>query len=324
MRDFLDIDELDSNTLGSLLGLAKKLKKDRKNLDYKPLEGKKIALIFEKPSTRTRVSFEAGMKELGGDVIVLNSGEIQLGRGETIHDTAKVLSRYVDIIMLRCHSHERLIELAESADVPVINGLSDYSHPCQIMADLLTFEEHKGSLKNKIIVWVGDCNNVTTSWIHAASKFDFEFRIAAPKTMQPSKDIIDWAKNNGANIKLFIDPAQALKGADCVITDTWLSMGQAETLGKAGVKKKIAALKKYQVNSKTMKLAKKDAIFMHCLPAHRGEEVTDEVMDGKQSVVWDEAENRLHAQKAVMLWCLGKAGFASESEQPKAARRVVM
>ena len=286
-RDFLDLDQISARELRGIIDLAKKLKKKNET----PASGKTLASIFEKPSTRTRVSFEVGMQQLGGNVITMNSNDMQLGRGESIADTAKVLSRFVDIIMLRANSHFTLVELAENASVPVINGLTDYSHPCQIMADILTYEEHKGSIKGAVIAWVGDGNNVLTSWIHAAEKFEFTLNIACPAELLPENI-------GGKNIKILKTPADATTGADCVVTDTWFSMGAAAPETRRNL------LVNYQVDEKLMKLAKKDAIFMHCLPAHRGEEVSAAVMDGKQSVVFDEAENRLHAQKAIIAWCL--------------------
>jgi ornithine carbamoyltransferase len=228
----------------------------------------------------------------------MSSNDMQLGRGESIDDTAKVLSRFVDVIMLRANSHASLLELAEHATVPVINGLTDFSHPCQIMADILTLEEHKGEITGKKVAWVGDGNNVLTSWIHAAAKFNFTLHIATPKKLMTSQKVLDKAIKSGAKIKIFDKPSQCVAGVDCVITDTWVSMGDADADNR------IKLLQDYQVNEKLMALAEPGAIFMHCLPAHRGEEVTDGVIDGKQSVVFDEAENRLHAQKAIMAWCL--------------------
>ena len=293
-KDFLDLDALDAKQLRSIIDSAHALKKQNKKL----CEGKILASIFEKPSTRTRVSFEVGMKQLGGDVITMNSNDMQLGRGETVADTAKVLSRFVDIIMLRAYSHNTLLELAEFATVPVINGLTDHSHPCQIMADILTFEEHKGSIEGKKIAWVGDGNNVLTSFIHASAKFNFELLIACPQELLPNEKILNWAIKHGGKLKVCETPAEAAKKADCIVTDTWASMGDKNPEVRRNL------LINYQVDEKLMGLAKSDAIFMHCLPAHRGEEVSTAVMDGKQSVVFDEAENRLHAQKAIMAWCL--------------------
>lgn len=289
MKHFLDIDQISAKELRGIIDLAVKLKAKNEQ----PLKGKFLAAIFEKPSTRTRVSFEVGMKELGGEVITMNSNDMQLGRGETISDTAKVLSRFVDIIMLRANSHATLLELAENSDVPVINGLTDLSHPCQIMADILTYEEHRGNIKGKKIAWVGDYNNVLVSWIHAAEKFDFEVHVACPKDLLPPAD-----KLPKARLKICESPADCVKDVDLVVTDTWLSMGEKNPEVRRNL------LVNYQVDEKLMKLAKPDALFMHCLPAHRGEEVSAAVIDGKQSVVFDEAENRLHAQKAIMAWCL--------------------
>lgn len=274
-------------------------------------------MIFEKPSTRTRVSFESGMKELGGDVIVLNHNDLQLGRGETISDTAKVLSRYVDSIMIRCFKHKSLVEFAENSTIPIINGLTNYSHPCQIMADILTFEEHIGNIKNKTIAWIGDSNNVLNSWIHASVKFDFELKVACPKGMEPDTEILNWAGKRSKKIKVTNKIPEAAKSADCIITDSWFSMGQEAKMDKKERKQKRKALEKFQVNDKVMALAKKNAIFLHCLPAHRGEEVTNSVIDGDQSAVWDEAENRLHVQKAIMLWCLNKSEFLKLINRPE-------
>lgn len=322
INHFLDIDDFDSTTLKNILAVANLLKSDGGKSGYKPLEGYKIALIFEKPSTRTRVSFEAGMKELGGDVIVLNSSELQLGRGETVADTARVLSRYVDVLMIRCFKHKTVEEFAKYASVPVINGLTNFSHPCQIMADIMTFEEHKGAIKNKVITWLGDSNNVSNSWIHAAVVLGFDFRIASPKGMEPDKDILDWAEDEENKITVTEDIRDALKGADAVVTDSWLSMGQEEKLSKKERKEKLKILRDYQVNEKLMEKAKKDAIFMHCLPAHRGEEVTDDVIDGHQSVVWDEAENRLHVQKAIILWSVAPRKFEALLESGFAGNKI--
>jgi len=300
IRHFLDIDCLDHNILKDIISQAIELKASKPKTFSSAL-GKTLALIFEKPSTRTRVSFEVGMLQLGGNVVILNDKETQLSRGETVSDTARLLSRYADIIMLRTDKHKRLNELAVNASVPVINGLTDNTHPCQIMADILTFQEHRGNIENKTVAWVGDGNNVATSWLHASTKFGFKLRIATPKSLEINKAIILEAKNKGGQIDVFTDPFAAVANADCVLTDTWLSMGakrdnsQVENL-----------LKPFQVDSKLMETAKANAVFMHCLPAHRGEEVTAEVIDGPQSLVWDEAENRLHVQKAIILWCLGK------------------
>jgi ornithine carbamoyltransferase len=238
------------------------------------------------------------MRELGGNVITLTGEEMQLGRGETIADTARVLSRYVDTIMIRTLDHATLSELAQHATVPVINGLTKLSHPCQVMADIFTFEEKRGSIRGRTVAWTGDANNVLASWVHAAARFDFALRVATPKQHAPKPMMRDWAKQSGASIQFMSDPEDAVANADCVVTDTWVSMGDKDG------KKRHNIFKPYQVNASLMKLAKRDAIFMHCLPAHRGEEVTDEVIDGPQSVVFDEAENRLHAQKGILAWCL--------------------
>ncbi len=306
VRHFLDIRDFSRDELLALLAEAKRRKAARAGKpkgavdDDAPLAGHSLAMIFEKPSTRTRTSFDAGMRQLGGHTLVFNSGDMQIGRGETIADTARVLSRMVDAIMIRTHGHERIEELAEHASVPVINGLTDLSHPCQILADLQTLEEHKGTTEGQVIAWVGDCANVTRSWIEAATILGCPFRIGAPKGYQPEEDIIRWAKENGGDLFITEDPAEAVRGADCVMTDSWISMHHAPEEAD----RRIADLAPYQVNAALMAEAAEDAIFMHCLPAHRGEEATDEVLDGPQSVIFDEAENRLHAQKAVLLHVL--------------------
>jgi ornithine carbamoyltransferase len=264
------------------------------------LKAKKLAMIFEKNSTRTRVSFEVGMTELGGHAIYLSSADTQIGRGETIADTAKVLSRYVDVIMLRCHSHSTLTELAQHATVPVINGLTDLSHPCQIMADMMTFTEHRGPIAGKKVAWIGDGNNVCNSFVAAAVRFNFTLSVACPAERMPDAGMLAWAKANGGKIEIVTAPRDAVKDAHLVVTDTWVSMGDDDS------DQSKALLKPYQVNTALMKFADKNAVFMHCLPAHRGEEVTADVIDGAQSLVWDEAENRLHVQKAILLWCLEK------------------
>ena len=299
-KHFLDLDLIDTSTLRQILDSGRAMKEALKAGEEadKPLAGKTLAMIFEKPSTRTRVSFEVGMKQLGGDVVLLNTNDIQSSRGETMADTARVLSRYVDAIMIRTFSPAILQELADNASVPVINGLTDRSHPCQIMADVMTFEEHRGPIKGKVVAWSGDGNNVAASWIHAAARFDFELRIACPEMLTPDAGLIEWARAQGARITVTHDAEKAVAGADCVVTDTWVSMGDAD----AGSRHNM--LKPYQVNAALMRHAKPEAIFMHCLPAHRGEEVSAEVIDGPQSVVWDEAENRLHGQKGILRWCL--------------------
>jgi ornithine carbamoyltransferase len=298
-RHFLDLIDHDAATLRKMLDLAAAYRNGTAP-DHlvRPLSGQTLAMIFEKPSTRTRVSFQVGMNQLGGEVVVLSSQDTQLGRGETIPDAARVLSRFVDIMMIRCFSETTLQELAEYASVPVINGLTDMTHPCQVMADLATFEQHRGSIDGKIVTWCGDGNNVAHSWIEAAAKFDFEMRVACPDSLEPDEKIVAAARAQGANVVIDRDPQALVDGAHCVITDTWMSMHDTDT-------DRSALLEPYQVNAALMAKAAPDALFMHCLPAHRNEEVTDEVMDGAQSVVWDEAENRLHAQKAVMAWCFG-------------------
>ena len=297
LRHFLDISRVDKESLKEMIATAHAMKKSD-NVD-KPLDGKMLAMIFDKPSTRTRVSFDVGMRQLGGETIILSGSEMQLGRGETISDTAKVLSRYVDAIMIRTTNHERVLELAENATVPVINGLTDDTHPCQIMADVMTIEEKLGSCEGKKIVWTGDGNNVLNSLIEASSVFDYKLDIAVPKGHEPESKYLDWAKERGARIKLGHDPHQMVEDADCVVTDTWTSMGSEEEASGHNT------FMPYQVNDELMSKAREEAIFMHCLPAHREEEVTSAVMDGPQSVIFDEAENRLHAQKAIMRWCLG-------------------
>ena len=299
IRHFLDLNEIPRQQLREMINASRAMKKARKeDLGKRPLAGRALAMIFERPSTRTRVSFELAMRQLGGDVITLTADEMQLGHGETIADTARVLSRYVDAIMIRTLDHQQLLELAASATVPVINGLTKQSHPCQVMADVMTFEEHRGAIEGRTVAWTGDANNVLTSWVHAAQAFEFELRVASPPELAPKKPLLDWIKCSGAAIRIGTDPEDAVKGADCVVTDTWVSMGDRNGARRHNL------LKRYQVNARLMARAKPDAIFMHCLPAHRGEEVTDEVMDGPHSVVFDEAENRLHAQKGILTWCL--------------------
>jgi ornithine carbamoyltransferase len=256
-------------------------------------------MIFDKPSTRTRVSFDVGMRQLGGETIMLTGTEMQLGRSETIADTAKVLSRYVDAIMIRTTSHDRLIELTENATIPVINGLTDDTHPCQLMADIMTFEEHRGSVAGRTFAWSGDGNNVLHSLLEASARFRFNLNVAVPEGSEPGGKFVDWSRANGGEIRFTRSAEEAVDGADCVVTDTWVSMGAEHRARGHNV------FMPYQVNGALMARAKPDALFMHCLPAHRGDEVTDEVIDGPHSVVFDEAENRLHAQKAVLAWCLG-------------------
>ncbi|MHA1523980.1 MAG: ornithine carbamoyltransferase [Alphaproteobacteria bacterium] len=294
-RHFLDLSQVDAPSLRAIMDNAGTLK----GTHSRPLAGKSLTMIFEKPSTRTRVSFDLAMRQLGGETIVLSSGDMQLGRGETIADTARVLSRYVDAIMIRANRHSDLAELAQNATVPVINGLSDRSHPCQLMADILTFEQHRGPIAGRVIAWTGDGNNVAHSWIEAAARFDFELRLACPPELEPSGEIIEWAQHHGARVRVVHDPETAVAGADCVVTDTWTSMGDELDGSRHNL------LMPYQVNEQLMQKAKADALFMHCLPAHRGEEVTAQIIDGPNSVVFDEAENRLHAQKAILAWCIG-------------------
>jgi ornithine carbamoyltransferase len=256
-------------------------------------------MIFEKPSTRTRVSFDVAMRQLGGQTVALNHADLQTGRGEPMSDTARVLSRYGDAIVMRANKHETLLELASNASVPVLNGLTDVSHPCQIVADIMTFEEQRGGIGGRTIAWVGDGNNVATSWIHASARLGFKLRLACPPQLNPTSAVLDWSKREGAGVELTDDPNVAVAGADCVVTDTWVSMGQTD----APRRKQL--LGPYAVDDGLMKRAGEGAIFMHCLPAYRGHEVAATVIDGPQSVVWDEAENRLHAQKAILAWCLG-------------------
>ncbi|MBN8543312.1 MAG: ornithine carbamoyltransferase [Alphaproteobacteria bacterium] len=296
MRHFLDWRSLSAAELNALLAEAKRRKSVRGN-EERNLRGKSLAMIFEKNSTRTRVSFETAMNELGGHALILQKDDLQLGRGETVADTARVLSRYVHAIMLRAHGHNTIMELAQYATVPVINGLTNLLHPCQLLADVMTVEERLGSISGKTIAWVGDGNNMANSWITAADKLGFTLKLACPKTLQPSAEILADAKKNDAKIMLVNKPEEAVEGADVVVTDTWISMGDDDTLTRR------QAFEGYQINDAMMARARKDAIFLHCLPAHRGEEVTDSVLDGPQSAVWDEAENRLHVQKAVLLWC---------------------
>jgi ornithine carbamoyltransferase len=296
-RDFLDLIDIPAQELRGIIEASRSMKGQRERAP-RPLEGRTLALIFDKPSTRTRVSFDIAMRQLGGAAILLTGQEMQLGRGETIADTARVLSRYVDIIMIRTLDHGMLTELARHATVPVINGLTRRSHPCQVLADVMTFEEHRGAIRGKTVAWTGDANNVLTSWMHAAKRFDFRLRVATPPELAPKKWLLDWVKTSRAAIHIGSDPEEAVKGCDCVVTDTWVSMGDK------GGQRRHNLLKRYQVNARLMARANPGAVFMHCLPAHRGEEVTDEVIDGPQSIVFDEAENRLHAQKGILAWCL--------------------
>ncbi|MBV8120016.1 MAG: ornithine carbamoyltransferase [Alphaproteobacteria bacterium] len=295
-RHFLDIDQFDSAELRGILEVSAAYKNGRRN---RPLAGKTLAMIFEKPSTRTRVSFEVATRQLGGDTIFLSTTDSQLGRGETIGDTARVLSRYVDVIMIRTDLSQKLEELAHYASVPVINGLTNASHPCQIMADVMTLQEKKGPLAGRTVAWSGDGNNVAASWVHAAVRFGFTLRLACPAALSPNPALLEWAWREGGRVSLTQEPCEAVAGADCIVTDTWVSMGD-----EAGGRRHNL-LAPYRVDQALMARAKPDAIFMHCLPVKRGEEVTAEVIDGPQSVVWDEAENRLHVQKGILTWCLG-------------------
>ena len=306
MKNFINLADIDKEDLRKIIDHAKSQKEKRSNLKKSaidpntPLTDKTLIMIFEKTSTRTRLSFELAMKQLGGQLLVLNPKESHYGSGnESIHDTAKVLSQYGDIVMMRTSNHDHFLEFSKYLDIPIINGLTNLSHPCQIMSDVMTFEELKGPIANKKIAWLGDGNNIVYSLIEASVQFNFELAIACPKKLTPNKKILKWAKNKKAKIFITNDPNKAASSADCVMTDKWISMGD-----KANKKKKKKLLKSYQVNNKIMKLAKTDAIFMHCLPASRDEEVTNQVMDGKQSVVWLEALNRIHVQKSIIEYCL--------------------
>ena len=301
-RHFLNLLDLSAGELRRILDVSGAIKRSRAKgvpSEWRPLAGKTLAMIFDRPSTRTRVSFDVGMRELGGETIMLTGAEMQLGRGETIADTARVLSRYVEAIVVRILSQDEMLEMAAHATVPVINGLTKQSHPCQVMADILTFEEWRGPIRGRKIAWSGDYNNVLSSWIDASARFDFALDIACPRELQPSAERLAAARTAGARITLGDDPRTAVKDAAAVISDCWVSMGDEDEGRRHNL------LSPYQVNAALMRDAAPDAVFMHCLPAHRGEEVTDEVIDGPQSAVWDEAENRLHAQKGVLAWCLG-------------------
>jgi ornithine carbamoyltransferase len=306
-KHFLDLDQFGADELTGIIKAARAMKDARRGLDQgqreagEPLKGKVIGLIFERPSTRTRVSFEVGIRQLGGDVLTLSATEMQLGRSETIADTARVMSRYVDGLMIRAAQHSTMQELAAHATVPVINGLTNETHPCQVMADVMTLEERKGALAQQKIAWVGDGNNVRASWIHAVGVMGGELTIGCPSQLRPAARLLSWAKSKRGTVRVVEDPAEAVRGADCVVTDAWVSMHNDDG------ERRHNLLKPYQVNARLMSHAKSDALFMHCLPAHRNEEVTDEVMDGKHSVVFDEAENRLHVQKAILLHCLAAA-----------------
>jgi ornithine carbamoyltransferase len=302
-RHFLDLADLDAVTLRRIVDMAHEMKRAGKrtptHLRPKDIDTAVLAMIFEKPSTRTRVSFDVAMRQLGGQTIVLNNSDTQLGRGEPLSDTAKVLSRYADAMMLRVNAHTTLTGLAEHSSIPVINGLSDISHPCQIIADIMTFEERRGPITGSTIAWTGDGNNVATSWVHAATLLNFSLRLACPPQLNPTRAVLDWARKADGSISVTDDAQEAVRGADCVVTDTWVSMGDTD------IPRRKQLLSPYTVDDGLMKAAKPNAIFMHCLPAYRGHEVSASVIDGKQSVVWDEAENRLHGQKAILAWCLG-------------------
>ncbi len=299
VRHFLDLIDIPKPVLQGMIDRSRQMKAALKRGEQKkPLAGKTLAMVFDKPSTRTRVSFDVGMRQLGGESIMLTAQEMQLGRGETLADTARVLSRFVDAIVIRILDHKDVVELAKYATVPVINALTRRSHPCQVLADVMTFEEKKGSIRGRTVAWTGDANNVLASWMHAADRFDFRLRVATPAELKPKKWLMDWVKSSGVAVTFGQDPEVAVNDADCVVTDTWVSMGDREA------KQRHNMLRRYQVNARLMAKAKPDALFMHCLPAHRGQEVTDEVIDGPQSVVFDEAENRLHAQKGLLAWCL--------------------
>ncbi|WP_299648504.1 ornithine carbamoyltransferase [uncultured Tateyamaria sp.] len=300
MTHFLDIHTTDQDDLRQIIDNAHAMKTARAGRpkgtpdDDQPLAGHIVALIFEKPSTRTRVSFDVGVRQLGGQTMVLSGSDMQLGHGETIADTARVLSRYVDLIMIRTFEEATLLEMAEHATVPVINGLTNRTHPCQIMADVMTFEEHRGPIKGKKVVWSGDGNNVFASFAHAAKQFEFDLVFTGPEPLDPERALDGLYTTER-------DPHKAVEGADLVVTDTWVSMHDPQSARE----RRHNQLRGYQVNSDLMSKAKEDSLFMHCLPAHRDDEATSEIMDGPHSVIFDEAENRLHAQKAVMRWCLG-------------------
>ena len=307
MNHFLDIHKTDAAALRAMMDNAHAMKTARNGRpkgtldDVQPLAGRMVALIFEKPSTRTRVSFDVGVRQMGGQTMVLSGKEMQLGHGETIADTARVLSRYVDLIMIRTFEEATLLEMAEHATVPVINGLTNRTHPCQIMADVMTYEEHRGPIAGRRVVWAGDGNNVCASFLHAAGQFGFDFTFTGPSTLDPEPEFIGYARGKGRHVVVERDPSLAVQGADLVVTDTWVSMHDPESAKE----RRHTQLRAYQVNEALMARAKPDARFMHCLPAHRNDEVTSAVMDGPHSVVFDEAENRLHAQKAILRWCLG-------------------
>ncbi len=307
MTHFLDIHKTDPADLRRMIDAAQAMKSARNGRprgapdDDQPLRGHMVALIFEKPSTRTRVSFDVGVRQMGGQTMVLSGADMQLGHGETIADTARVLSRYVDLIMIRTFDESVLLEMAEYSDVPVINGLTDRTHPCQIMADVMTYEEHRGPIAGKKVVWSGDGNNVCASFLHAAGQFGFDMTFTGPSQLDPEDEFVGLARQKGSTVQIERDPVKAVADADLVVTDTWVSMHDSQSTKE----RRHNMLRPYQVNAELMAHAKPDALFMHCLPAHREDEATSAVMDGPHSVIWDEAENRLHAQKAIMRWCLG-------------------
>ncbi|MEM8631343.1 MAG: ornithine carbamoyltransferase [Pseudomonadota bacterium] len=307
MQHFLDINTTDPADLRRMIDGARAMKDARAGRpkgatdNDQPLAGHMVALIFEKPSTRTRVSFDVGVRQMGGQSMVLSGADMQLGQGETIADTARVLSRYVDLIMIRTFEETTLREMAQHASVPVINGLTNESHPCQIMADVMTYEEHRGPIAGKKVVWTGDGNNVCASFLHAAGQFGFDMTFTGPASLDPSDEAMGFARSKGSRVTIERDAMAAVQGADLVVADTWVSMHDAQSTRE----RRHNLLRPYQVNEALMAEAGPEAIFMHCLPAHREEEVTSAVMDGPQSVIFDEAENRLHAQKAIMRWCLG-------------------
>jgi len=302
-RHFLDLWKLSGDELRAILEDAKARKKARAGWPKgrvdgdEPLRDRVLAMVFEKNSTRTRFSFDAAIRQLGGQAIIVSASDMQLGRGETIEDTARVLSRMVDAVMIRANRHEDVERFAQAASVPVINGLTDKSHPCQILADLMTFEERRGDVAGRTLAWVGDGNNVCASFIHAAPKLGYRLRIACPPQYHPDLYDLARAQQAGGDVELLDDPRAAVEGADAVVTDTWVSMGDVDHEAR------VDAFESFAVDAALMQRAAPDALFLHCLPAHRGEEVTDEVLDGPQSAVWDEAENRIHAQKAVLNWC---------------------
>ena len=307
MPHFLDIHRTAPDALHAMLDHAGAMKAARAGRpkgapdDETPLAGRVVALIFEKPSTRTRISFDVGIRQLGGSALVLSGADMQLGHGETIADTARVLSRYVDAIMIRTFGEDILQEMADHATVPVVNGLTDRSHPCQIMADVMTFQEHRGPIAGRRVAWMGDGNNVARSFLHAAASFGFDLTFSGPEPLDPDPALLGHVRRAGRDVRIERDPAKAVADADLVVTDTWVSMGDAESSRQ----RRHNLLRPYQVNEALMEAAPAEALVMHCLPAHRGEEITDAVLDGPRSVVFDEAENRLHAQKAILRWCMG-------------------